>query len=706
MTQTMGRRFLDYPALLVGVVASLAFIPSLAAGFVVDDLRLIVENPYAQSLSCLPRVFVTHLWDVHGSTTDPNQYYRPLVSASYILNWVVADGAAWPFHLFNVIVHAAAAVLATRIACRWLRSDALGVLAGLAFALHPTRTESVVWISGRTDVLMTLFILCAVELAREASLSTGARQTIAGAGFALCVVASLLSKEPAVILPVLVAVDWTVGHRRNRQFPVLIGVSVLLSAVYVCARWWLLPIRSATVFQPWMYGVSTLGAYVERILWPWPQTLHYSPLSFTRGVPQYPTLSLALGIGAALAFLLHAAALWRRRDWSTLLLLGALFATVVPILNFVQTGLPQMTADRFLYAPLFLLACVALRSAGDRAKRWVKRPVAWAVAGLLVAGSVAMNIDRVGDFKNQETFWQHELSVNPHNPHALVSVADAALARGDTGRAQALLRQALEPEALRFRFSNPLGARLRLVGIEVDNLADGDVSKLHAHLQELSGWCANENSEGRKSGYCRHARIEHAFVLGTVAVRLGNDELGRQWLGSIDDGFLGNKVPSPANLVLAHARLSNFAEAKRLLDLLVRGGPGYQPVDRATVRDLRERITTAESIVRQSRGRTGAAAALLDATAMAELGAYLRALQAIQPYLADDAGAATIRPLLVQLLVAARLEVDALEVARAEMGEDEARLVVGNIRSQLPLRVRNLPPVEDPGWKVRGPSFR
>jgi hypothetical protein len=702
----MGRRVLEYPALLVGAAAALAFIPSLAAGFVVDDLRLIVENPYAQSLSYLPRVFVTHLWDVHGSTTDPNQYYRPLVSASYILNWVVADGAAWPFHLFNVIVHAAAAVLAARIACRWLRSDALGVLAGLAFALHPTRTESVIWISGRTDVLMTLFVLCAVELAHEASRSTGARQTIAGVGFALCALASLLSKEPAVILPVLVAVDWTAGRVRNRQFPVLIGVSVLLSVVYVCARWWLLPIRSATVFQPWMYGVSTLGAYVERVMWPWPQTLHYSPLSFTRGVPEYPTVSLALGMGAALGFLLHAAALWRRRDWSTLLLLGALFATVVPILNFVQTGLPQMTADRFLYAPLFLLTCVALRSVGDRAKRWVRRPAAWAAVGLLAAVSLAINIDRVGDFRNQETFWQHELSVNPHNPHALVSVADAALARDDTGRARALLRQALEPEAQRFLFSNPLGARLRLVGMEVDSLADGDVSKLHAYLLEIASWCGNEETEGTKSGFCRHSRIEHAFVLGTLAVRLGNDELGKQWLGSIDDAFLGNKVPSPANLVLAHARLSNFAEARRLLDVMVQGGPGFQPVDSATVRDLRARVTVAESAFRQSRSRTGSAAAVLEATAMAELGAYLRALQVIQPLLADEAGAAAVRPLLVQLLVAARLEVDALQVARVEMSEDEALIIVNKIRSQLPPRVQNLPPVEDPGWKLRGASFR
>jgi hypothetical protein len=37
----------------------------------------------------------------------------------------------------------------------------ISLLAGLLFALHPVHTESVAWISGRTDLLATFFFLLA-----------------------------------------------------------------------------------------------------------------------------------------------------------------------------------------------------------------------------------------------------------------------------------------------------------------------------------------------------------------------------------------------------------------------------------------------------------------------------------------------------------------------------------------------------------------
>jgi len=50
-------------------------------------------------------------------------------------------------------------------------------------------------------------------------------------------------------------------------------------------------------------------------------------------------------------------------------------------------------------------------------------------------------------------------------------------------------------------------------------------------------------------------------------------------------------------------------------------------------------------------------------------------------------------------LVAARLEADALALAREEMAEGEAIAFVASIRAQLPERVRRIAPIEDPYWK-------
>src|SRR5262252_11079546 len=105
-------------SVLAAALALVVFMPSLVAGYVYDDRMLIAQNYYAQSLEFLGRAFRTHLWDVHafGSAGIGLRYYRPLVSASYILNWLAGHGAAWTFHLVNVVCHAAATYLVARVA--------------------------------------------------------------------------------------------------------------------------------------------------------------------------------------------------------------------------------------------------------------------------------------------------------------------------------------------------------------------------------------------------------------------------------------------------------------------------------------------------------------------------------------------------------------------------------------------------------------
>src|SRR5262245_15463563 len=101
-------------AWIAGTIALLVFIPSLWAGFVFDDLMLIAENPFAHELRYVGRTFTTHLWDIYlgGGSGDPRRYYRPMIGASYVLNWVLGGGRAWTFHLVNILVHAGSTVLA------------------------------------------------------------------------------------------------------------------------------------------------------------------------------------------------------------------------------------------------------------------------------------------------------------------------------------------------------------------------------------------------------------------------------------------------------------------------------------------------------------------------------------------------------------------------------------------------------------------
>ena len=166
-----------------------------------------------------------------------------------------------------------------RVAARWTRSLGLGLVAGLLFALHPTRSESVTWISGRTDVFMAFFMLVAVELAHRAS--TRPRAALGfSVGSVLAGAAAILSKEAGALVGLLVAIDWLLFERgsRARRIGAMIAIALFaLGLLYVGGRAVFYPVAGddKTLTPMPVYGLVTAWAYLERTLLPWPQTFFY-----------------------------------------------------------------------------------------------------------------------------------------------------------------------------------------------------------------------------------------------------------------------------------------------------------------------------------------------------------------------------------------------------------------------------------------------
>jgi hypothetical protein len=86
----------SFPALEIALLAFICFLPSIAAGFVYDDVILIRDNRYAHGLQHLGRAFTHFFWELEeGPRTDDDiNYYRPLVTVSYVVSWAVANGSS------------------------------------------------------------------------------------------------------------------------------------------------------------------------------------------------------------------------------------------------------------------------------------------------------------------------------------------------------------------------------------------------------------------------------------------------------------------------------------------------------------------------------------------------------------------------------------------------------------------------------------
>lgn len=91
-------------------------------------------------------------------------YYRPLIGLSYYFDKYVWFLDTRLMHLDNILFHIINAILVywlTALLCKkhFSRTRILPLLAAFLFGLHPIVTESVNWISGRTDIFACTFIL-------------------------------------------------------------------------------------------------------------------------------------------------------------------------------------------------------------------------------------------------------------------------------------------------------------------------------------------------------------------------------------------------------------------------------------------------------------------------------------------------------------------------------------------------------------------
>ena len=136
--------------LIVTVFA--AYLPALNGGFVWDD------DSWTTGL----QPFLTSFRGLRWMWTKPGvlQQYYPLTGSTFWLDYHLWGFWTLPYHLENVVLHAAAAWLLWRLLFRFNIRGAW--LAAAIFALHPVMVESTAWITERKNVLSLVLYLASL----------------------------------------------------------------------------------------------------------------------------------------------------------------------------------------------------------------------------------------------------------------------------------------------------------------------------------------------------------------------------------------------------------------------------------------------------------------------------------------------------------------------------------------------------------------
>ncbi len=175
---------------LIAVITVGIYWRALDAGFVGDDFMILHRLRALADAGDVFRFFRGEFFE----------YYRPLGFVSHAIDWAIAGQHARQFHLTNIVIHTANAVLLLLIGRALSPQSLAGPVAALLFALHASNTEAVIWMSARFDLLAACFGLAAVCWMVRGGAGT---PWVPG----LLLFPALLSKEAAVALP-LAAAGW------------------------------------------------------------------------------------------------------------------------------------------------------------------------------------------------------------------------------------------------------------------------------------------------------------------------------------------------------------------------------------------------------------------------------------------------------------------------------------------------------------------
>ena len=151
-----------YPVLPIVAVAItiVAYSSCLFDWFVGDDyVHLIWLKEAVVHPELIWRNFYTSWLD--GTTT---KFYRPLISVFMVTDYLIYNRDGWGFHLTNILFHAASVFFIYYIARRlallsglnhWSATLAWPAMAATIFGIYPLHTETVSWITGRVDSIVT-----------------------------------------------------------------------------------------------------------------------------------------------------------------------------------------------------------------------------------------------------------------------------------------------------------------------------------------------------------------------------------------------------------------------------------------------------------------------------------------------------------------------------------------------------------------------
>jgi tetratricopeptide (TPR) repeat protein len=431
--------------LLITLAACAAYHNSFSGPFVFDDIPAIVDNPSIRHLWPITRVMVAPL-----SSAGANG--RPMVNLSLAVNYALGGTNVGGYHVLNLLLHVAVALVLFSLVLRTLRLPSLsGRFEGkarpialaitLLWTVHPLLTESVTSVIQRNELIVGLFYLLTLYGVVR-SCDSAKRAFWYGWAFTACLL-GMASKEVMASAPIMALLydraflSGSFKQALRERWRLYLGLA---------ATWLLLGLlvsshsdRNETVgfgygVQWWAYALTQCRAIVRYLgLAVWPQSLVFDygtdvVRTFKAVWPQACVLLALLGTTAYATI---------RRP--KLGFLGCWFFGILAPSSSIIPLTTQTMAEHRMYLPL--ISVVVLATVGFFAKASKNAGLAVAVlASSLGWGTVRRN----EVYRSAVSLWSDTIRKCPGNVRAHNHLGNALDSAGRTSEALASYDRALQ----------------------------------------------------------------------------------------------------------------------------------------------------------------------------------------------------------------------------------------------------------------------
>ncbi|MFH1255326.1 MAG: tetratricopeptide repeat protein [bacterium] len=328
---------------------------TLLGDFVFDDRGIVEHRALLSDLNKFDRVLMMPYW------TEAAGLYRPVVLASYALNYVLAGSDPFGFHLVNLLFYAAGVFLIAEILKSLFKNNALAYLTATLFLVLPIHTEAVANIIGRAEILALFFSLLAFrELLKEKIawrragfwifLALGSKET-AVAAMPISILIIYLKEKEFFSMPIM--------RKYGKAFSAMLagGAFYFVLRFLVLGKTYFLKAATSIVENPLQFvsvkeriatALGVLVMYLEKTFWPLNLCSDYSynQLAIIKGF-----LNPAVIIGVLIIIFFCSAIFIFLKRAPVLALASAVFIfSYLPIANLIfPTG--TIAGERLMFYP-------------------------------------------------------------------------------------------------------------------------------------------------------------------------------------------------------------------------------------------------------------------------------------------------------------------------------------------------------------------